>query len=213
MIGPGKQQNAFKKCLRNRSLVVGFFGYIHPLNKLDSTDGSTYHTATFHIRFPHTGDVCYLAYHYPYTYTRLLSDIARWKKEAERTDSNPVYFRVQSLTSTLLENPVPVLTITAKSLLTDDKSTPDQLARLSVSASEVDGCKPMPDRSFYTRSSIRPYIFLTARVHSGETNSSWVMQGLVNHLVSDHPVAVQARQQFIFKIVPMLNPDGVICGK
>lgn len=34
MIGPGKQQNAFKKCLRNRSLVVGFFGYIHPLNKL-----------------------------------------------------------------------------------------------------------------------------------------------------------------------------------
>ncbi len=29
-------------------------------------------TASFTIVFPHTGDVCYLAYHYPYTYTRLM---------------------------------------------------------------------------------------------------------------------------------------------
>lgn len=32
----------------------------------------TYLTATFTIKFPHSLDVCYLAYHYPYTYSQLL---------------------------------------------------------------------------------------------------------------------------------------------
>lgn len=30
-----------------------------------------YYTATFTVTFPHAYDVCYLAYHYPYTYTQL----------------------------------------------------------------------------------------------------------------------------------------------
>uniref|UniRef100_A0A183AFW8 Cytosolic carboxypeptidase-like protein 5 n=1 Tax=Echinostoma caproni TaxID=27848 RepID=A0A183AFW8_9TREM len=159
-----------------------------------SADGATYYTATFQIRFPHTGDVCYLAYHYPYTYTRLLTDIARWQEQANGSHSDPVYFRVQSLTTSVLENPVPVLTIT--SARTNEES------RQQASPDSVTTAKPQ----------YRPYIFLTARVHSGEANSSWVIQGLLDHLLSDHPSAVQARQQFIFKIVPMLNPDGVICG-
>ena len=33
--------------------------------------GKAYYTATFTIRFLHNCDVCYLAYHYPYTYTML----------------------------------------------------------------------------------------------------------------------------------------------
>ena len=33
--------------------------------------GKTYYTATFTIMFPHNNDVCYMAYHYPYTYTTL----------------------------------------------------------------------------------------------------------------------------------------------
>ncbi|KAA3674746.1 uncharacterized protein DEA37_0005950 [Paragonimus westermani] len=58
----------------------------------------------------------------------------------------------------------------------------------------------------------RPYIFLTARVHSGESNSSWVVQGLIDRLLSNDPDMVRLRGMFVFKIVPMLNPDGVICG-
>ena len=33
--------------------------------------GKTYYTASFTITFKQQGDVCYLAYHYPYTYTML----------------------------------------------------------------------------------------------------------------------------------------------
>ena len=31
-----------------------------------------YYTLTFAVTFPHNEDVCYLAYHYPYTYTTLM---------------------------------------------------------------------------------------------------------------------------------------------
>lgn len=59
----------------------------------------------------------------------------------------------------------------------------------------------------------RPYQVLTARVHPGESNSSWVMKGALEFLVSGDPVARLLRENFIFKIIPMLNPDGVINGK
>ena len=33
--------------------------------------GKSYYTATFTLNFKHANDVCYLAYHYPYTYSLL----------------------------------------------------------------------------------------------------------------------------------------------
>lgn len=55
-------------------------------------------------------------------------------------------------------------------------------------------------------------MFISARVHPGETNGSWMMKGLIDFLVSNAPEARILRDKFIFKIVPMLNPDGVING-
>jgi len=58
----------------------------------------------------------------------------------------------------------------------------------------------------------RVVVFLTARVHPGESNASWIMQGMIDFLTSDLAEAVQLRERFIFKVIPMLNPDGVING-
>jgi len=55
-------------------------------------------------------------------------------------------------------------------------------------------------------------IFLTARVHPGETNASWMMQGVLEYLLGPTHTAKVLRDNFVFKIVPMLNPDGVIHG-
>ncbi|GIY30058.1 hypothetical protein CDAR_445291 [Caerostris darwini] len=131
-----------------------------------------YYTLTFTINFDHTNDVCYLAYHYPYTFTTLQTHLYYWSNSYDTTS---IYFKKDELCKTLAGNTVPLLTITAKPLDLN-----------------------------------RPYIFLTARVHPGESNSSWVMKGTLDFLLSNK--AQKLRDSYIFKVVPMLNPDGVING-
>jgi murein tripeptide amidase MpaA len=59
---------------------------------------------------------------------------------------------------------------------------------------------------------LRKAVVLTSRVHPGESNASYIMQGILDYLVSDDEGARYLRNNFVIKIVPMLNPDGVIVG-
>ncbi|CAF0776542.1 unnamed protein product [Adineta steineri] len=146
-----------------------------------------YYTLTFNIQFPHDNDVCYIAYHFPYTYTTLMTDIVNWTNTYDRTN---IYFRQQVLCKTLSENDCPLLTIT--NLYNQNDLYQDENQTI-----------PLHERT---------YIVLTARVHPGESNASWVMKGIIDYLLSDEPTARILRDRYIFKIVPMLNPDGVING-
>ena len=50
-------------------------------------------------------------------------------------------------------------------------------------------------------------------MHPGETVGSWMMRGVLNFLTDpDNVEAKLLREKFVFKIIPMLNPDGVING-
>ena len=55
-------------------------------------------------------------------------------------------------------------------------------------------------------------IVMVGRLHPGETHSSWLIHGFIRFLLSESPKARELRSRIIFKIVPMLNPDGVIIG-
>jgi len=55
-------------------------------------------------------------------------------------------------------------------------------------------------------------VVFTARIHPGESNSSLMMKGIIDFLIGNDPKAIELRDKFVFKIVPMLNPDGVING-
>ncbi|XP_040819368.1 cytosolic carboxypeptidase 1 isoform X3 [Ochotona curzoniae] len=145
--------------------------------------GKSYYTITFTVNFPHKDDVCYFAYHYPYTYSTLQMHL---QKLESAHNPQQIYFRKDVLCETLSGNTCPLVTITA-----------------------------MPESNYYEhicQFRNRPYIFLSARVHPGETNASWVMKGTLEYLMSNNPTAQSLRESYIFKIVPMLNPDGVING-
>nr|KAF6463712.1 ATP/GTP binding protein like 2 [Rousettus aegyptiacus] len=55
-------------------------------------------------------------------------------------------------------------------------------------------------------------VVLSARVHPGESNGSWIMKGFLDFILSNSPDAELLRDIFVFKVIPMLNPDGVIVG-
>uniref|UniRef100_A0A8C5NMW6 Cytosolic carboxypeptidase 2 n=1 Tax=Junco hyemalis TaxID=40217 RepID=A0A8C5NMW6_JUNHY len=55
-------------------------------------------------------------------------------------------------------------------------------------------------------------VVLSARVHPGESGGSWAMRGFLDFLLSPHEDAQLLRRLFVFKVVPMLNPDGVVVG-
>ncbi|VFV19782.1 cytosolic carboxypeptidase 4-like [Lynx pardinus] len=142
-----------------------------------------FYTLTFVVNFPHNEDACYLAYHYPYTYTALMTHLDILEKSV---NPKQVYFRQDVLCQTLGGNSCPLVTITAM----PESDSADHLEQFRQ----------------------RPCQVITARVHPGESNASWVMKGALEFLVSSDPVATLLRENFIFKVIPMLNPDGVING-
>ncbi|KAF5273517.1 hypothetical protein FQR65_LT17158 [Abscondita terminalis] len=150
---------------------------------INKSDNVEYRTLSFSVTFQYPLDFVYFAYHYPYTYSRLI----RLLKPLNLWNSEKIYVRVDKLCTTINNfNDVPLLTITAKSTLS---------------------------RNFEVPIKKRPIIFLTGRVHPGESNSSWIMEGIIKFLLDEHDVQAEtARKHYIFKIVPMLNPEGVIYG-
>jgi cytosolic carboxypeptidase protein 2/3 len=50
------------------------------------------------------------------------------------------------------------------------------------------------------------------RTHPGESNSSYVVEGLIRELLSNSEEASYLRKLYVFYVVPMLNVDGTILG-
>lgn len=55
-------------------------------------------------------------------------------------------------------------------------------------------------------------IFLRARAHPWEAGGSWMVEGLLDYVLSDDPEAVKIRAAVRFCIMPMANKDGVYRG-
>jgi cytosolic carboxypeptidase protein 2/3 len=73
-------------------------------------------------------------------------------------------------------------------------------------------CDVLTITNFAQEDDARTGVILTARVHPGESNASCIMHGLLDFLTGPSCEARYLRHRFVFKVVPMLNPDGVIHG-
>ena len=123
---------------------------------------------------------------------------------AERSDdsSRGIYYRRELLTRSLQGRRIDLLTITGSS---------GQLSALEPPLPPPllpEGLDGRPHRFKKKRT-----ILITGRVHPGETPASHVMDGLLSFLLRpDDPRACALRERFVFKLIPMLNPDGVTQG-
>jgi len=50
---------------------------------------------------------------------------------------------------------------------------------------------------------VRKSVILTSRVHPGESNASWIMNGVIDFLIGEDTNAKFLRDTFVFKIIPM----------
>lgn len=170
--------------------------HIFPRSECKKVKAET-HTMTFDIEFEFDEDIVYLAYSHPYTYTELQNFLNTMMSNpaTQHTTTRKV------LCNTIAGNRCDLLTITA----------PPYVKSKSTDFSDQNHYEDDDDDDAQALSQ-RRLLVVSARVHPGETNSSWILQGMLEFLTSIHPAAVVLRKNFVFKIVPMLNPDGVING-
>lgn len=59
----------------------------------------------------------------------------------------------------------------------------------------------------------KPVVFLSCRVHCGETPAQYMLQGVLDKLTDfEDPQTATLLDNYVFKIIPVLNPDGVTRG-
>jgi hypothetical protein len=113
------------------------------------------------------------------------------------------YTNLQNYLSSLLNNPI----LLQKNIIRHE------IIGKSLSENNLDMLIITKFDSNFDDIALRPCIVLTGRVHPGESNASYAIQGAIDFLLDlQNPAAEKLRKSFIFKIVPMLNPDGVING-
>jgi hypothetical protein len=154
--------------------------YTNSFPKHGGKNGECYHSLTFHMIFPHSGDTFLLAHSYPYT----TLDNHLHVQGLLTSPATSRFIKRQVMCNTLHGNECALLTIT------DFKSAEEE----------------------EKRGHPRKAIVISARVHPGEAQASWMMKGVLDFLTGSSKTARILRNTFCFKIVPVLNPDGVMLG-
>ncbi|NWX31362.1 CBPC5 protein, partial [Notiomystis cincta] len=161
-----------------------------------------------HRFLEHRGATTYFAFCYPFSYTECQDMLAqldgRFQDCRHMSPSSPldsVYYHRELLCHSLDKLRVDLLTITSCHGMQEKR-------------------EPRLDKLFPDTSTPRPrcftgkrVFFLSSRVHPGETPSSFVFNGFLDFILREEdPRAQMLRRMFVFKLIPMLNPDGVVRG-
>lgn len=110
-------------------------------------------------------------------------------------------------TLTMLEDYLKVLlkTNSRKGLKLERAIIGKSVGSLPIEVLSVAEANELPD-------SQKKIIVVMARQHPGESQSSFVCEGFINNLLGRSKEACYLRRHCIIKIIPMVNPDGVVMG-
>ncbi|XP_078682966.1 cytosolic carboxypeptidase-like protein 5 isoform X4 [Branchiostoma floridae x Branchiostoma belcheri] len=178
-------------------------------------DKPTYETdnGNFILSFMHRfaesrGGTTYFTFCYPWSYTECQERLAQLdEKFAACKDLDPkstpdcIYYKRELVTLSIDKNRIDLITITSCHGMQEER-------------------EPRLDKLFPEKEEPRPHkfkgkrvFFLSSRVHPGETPSSFVFNGFLDFILREEdPRARQLRKQYVFKLIPLLNPDGVARG-
>lgn len=150
------------------------------------------------------GVITYFSFCYPFSYTEcqdMMLQLDHRLLSATHSPLESIYYHRELLCYSLDGHRVDLITVSSCHGLLEER-------------------EPRLERLFPDLGTPRPHcfsskrvFFLSSRVHPGETPSSFVFNGFLNFILSpDDPRAQTLRRMFVFKLIPMLNPDGVVRG-
>ena len=201
----------------------------------DETEGTVqqYYVATIQYEFK-SDDTVFFSTSFPYSLTEVYASISRYEKRIKDSTPSKLYYTRELLTRSLLGRRVELLTITNRD--EEDKRCQVREPKLnhlfpSESLNDEEDLKHLKEYELKYERAMRggfglsqgqrpllpsrpkPTILLTCRVHPGETPSQYLLDGAMKLLLDpEDPVANKLRDHFVFKIIPVLNPDGVVLG-
>ncbi|XP_030410887.1 cytosolic carboxypeptidase-like protein 5 isoform X3 [Gopherus evgoodei] len=161
-----------------------------------------------HRFLEYRGTTTYFAFCYPFSYTECQEMLAQLDSRFEEcqymspsSTLDSIYYHRELLCHSLDNLRVDLLTVTSCHGMREER-------------------EPRLDNLFPDEATPRPHcfagkrvFFLSSRVHPGETPSSFVFNGFLEFILrEDDPRAQVLRRVFVFKLIPMLNPDGVVRG-
>ncbi|TRY64129.1 hypothetical protein TCAL_08225 [Tigriopus californicus] len=156
--------------------------------------------------------VTYLAFTYPFSYREVQSFVGKLERRHDTSGLSydvlkakaptSIYFHREVLCQTSEGRNVDLITLSSTNNILSSRESG------LMGLFQSDRTKPRPLEFQHKK-----VIFVSARVHPGETQSSFVFNGMLRFLLREtDPRAVALRKKYVFKLIPMLNPDGVFRG-
>ncbi|CAM9747368.1 unnamed protein product [Ectocarpus sp. 12 AP-2014] len=173
----------------------------------------------FQFRFTRDWEEVLFAFCFPYSYDDCNKDLECCEDQAclARRDGMAVqplitprpgptgYFHRELLIRTPEGRRIDLLTVTDCSGILNERE-PQIDPHLFPEHAPPSRCRPFDFEG-------KDVVFVSARVHPGETPASFVFQGILRFLLEPNdPRAAELRRRFVFKLVPLLNPDGIAAG-
>ena len=190
--------------------------YPNNLYVFNSNNGTrrNLHSLSFDYEFKYDNDIVYFANCLPYFYSKLMKQLNNYELNEEKYP----YFQRKTLATTLGGNDLDMFTI--NSMYDIYKNGPMNIImpkskNYSLKKNNNNNIQNSNSNNINNNSQIiddRQAVILIARQHPGETVGSYVIQGCIDFLMGNSEEAKKLREIYLFKIVPMMNPDGVLVG-
>ena len=195
--------------------------YPNNLYVFNSNNGTrrNLHSLSFDYIFKYDNDIVYFANCLPYFYSKLMKQLNYYELNEEKYP----YFQRKTLATTLGGNDLDMFTI--NSMYDIYKNGPMSII-MPKSKNYYSSLKKNNNIQNNNNNNInsginnnssqiidnRQAVIIIARQHPGETVGSYVVQGCIDFLMGNSEEAKKLRELYLFKIVPMMNPDGVLVG-
>ncbi len=166
------------------------------------------HSLSFDYEFKYDNDTVYFANCIPYFYSTLMKELNKYELDDEKY---PFFYR-KTLTVTLGGNDLDMFTINSMydifkngvTSIVTQKSQNYLYVKNNKENNNNNNLSQILDE--------RKAIVIIGRQHPGETVGSYVVKGFIDFLMGDSEEAKKLREVYVFKIIPMMNPDGVLVG-